>query len=456
MIAVVLLLGTAVVAMFGDLFPWRRASQALVFFGLAVAVLACLRSGLPFPGDMVVMDGYARAFSALTVVLTAVVFWVIYTLPDRGWVHSHIALILFSAIGALLMVSATHLVTLFLGIELLSIPLYVLAVSRKTDRLSQEAGLKYFVMGAFTSGILLFGMALLYAATGQLYLSAIISVVMQYGVSASFLAGAGMVLAGLFFKVGLVPFHFWIPDVYEGTPTPHVTWMSAVAKVAAMATLFRVVAGYFGGLFPFWHAVVWVVVVLTLIVSNVVALAQGSIKRMLAYSSIAQAGFMAMLLLAPGSPYPAVIFYYGLAYTLSLASVFFVLVTIEDVMDAENPFHRLTGLASRNRLLAVLLAVGLFSLAGVPPLTGFFAKYLVLATVLLAGRIGVVLLAVAMSVVGLVYYLRWIPLLWTPGDYPSISLNGLQKATAIFLIVLLVAAGLFPGTCLNLMGLFFR
>lgn len=414
--------------------------------------------GQSYLNGMLVIDNFAVAFTGI-VVLTAVLL-----LPfSRSYVAAHeanlaeyYALLLFSLVGAIMMVGYNHLLMLFVGIEILSVSMYVLAGSDKRNVRSNEAALKYFLMGAFATGILLFGIALLYGATGTFELSRLAAAI-QSPTNASLqpmtYIGILLMLVGIAFKVGAAPFHFWTPDVYEGTPMFFTAFMSTVVKTAGFAAFLRLLVVAFPAAQGFWLPTVSAMCGLTLLIGNVGAAVQTSAKRMLAYSSISHAGYLLISLVAMngqlGGPSANALFFYSLAYSIATVAAFGVLKLVAEQRGRED-YAGLNGLARTNPLLAFSLTVAMLSLAGIPLTGGFFGKFFVFTAAADHGYIGLVVFAVVMSMVGIYYYLRPVIAMYLQpapegSEGAPIAVDGTQSATLVLLIVLTVALGVLPG-----------
>lgn len=392
----------------------------LATLGALAAVFFC-RSGSPAfqpvlaapsgPGNMALADGLGLFASAA--VLIAAGLAVLLALervadftPRAG---AYYALILLATAGMTAMTTASDLMTIFIALEIFSLALYILAGFNRRDVRSGEAALKYFLLGAFASGFFLYGIALIYAATGTTNLDALTKGILPMSVSLPFApllpVGMGLLLVGFGFKVALVPFHMWTPDVYQGAPTPVTAFMSVATKTAAFAGLIRVLAAVASHDRP-WLLALAGLAVLTMTLGNLAALRQTSLKRMLAYSSIAHAGYL-LIGLAAGNPTGAQgALYYLLAYTFMNLGAFTVLLAIQRRDENDVTVEQMTGLAHRQPLLAALMAVFMFSLAGIPPLAGFFGKLYVFSAAVEAGLIWLAIVGVLNSALGAYYYLR--------------------------------------------------
>ncbi|NBW04191.1 MAG: NADH-quinone oxidoreductase subunit N, partial [Cytophagia bacterium] len=333
--------------------------------------------------------------------------------------HTHpaeyYAILLFSVVGAILMVSFDHMIMLFVGLEILSVAMYVLTGSDKRNLKSNEAALKYFLMGAFATGILLFGITLVYGATRSFYVSNLANIIAATAPESmpSFLyIGVLLMLIGLLFKVSAAPFHFWTPDVYDGAPTIFTMFMSTVVKTAGFAALYHILSGVFGGIYSTWVLTIYFISMLTLIIGNVTAAYQQSVKRMLAYSSISHAGYMLMTVSAMQSSSTSTVLYYSLSYTLATVAAFAVLILVSEYQTGrkEKPedYSSFEGLAINNPGLAFCFTISLLSLAGIPLTAGFWGKFFIFSDSFNRNIIYPVILAILMSAVGIYYYFKGI------------------------------------------------
>ncbi|MCC6462123.1 MAG: NADH-quinone oxidoreductase subunit N, partial [Saprospiraceae bacterium] len=382
--SLLILFVTAVLLLFAGLFKKRDLIQAIRIGGVVLALAAAawdLNFGSSLNdlyASMFQFDPYALSFSLAALTATLLLFglsgWGFRELNET--LGDHYALILFSLCGALCMFSFTNMVMLFLGIEILSIPLYVLAGSRRDDLSSNEAAMKYFLMGAFATGILLFGIALVYGATASFDLAQIQTVIAARGHSPQMLSvGILLIIIGLSFKVSAVPFHFWAPDVYTGSPTVVTTFMATVVKTAGFAAFYRLFSTAFAGAGEFWTTAVAMVAALTMIVANTTAIFQTNFKRMMAYSSVSHAGYLLMAILVAGQAGAAgAVLYYLLVYSIASVCAFgcFMLVAEQNQNEGFSAFQ---GLSKKQPLLAAAMAIAVLSLAGIPPTAGFFGKY---------------------------------------------------------------------------------
>ncbi len=366
------------------------------------------------------------------------------------------SLILFATVGMMALASANNLIMLFLGFETFSICLYILAGTVKSRKTGAEAALKYFLLGAFSTGFLLYGIALLYGATGSLDIEQIAAMASS---DLLFVAGGGLLLIGFFFKVSTVPFHMWTPDVYEGTPTTITAYMSTASKSAAFVGLVIIALRLLPENAADWSLVFQVIAIITMILGNIVAMVQDNMKRMLAYSSIAHAGYL-LVGFAAASPegYSAVL-YYLLAYTLMNIGAFGVVAYYErqhgaDFVDINN----YAGLGFKRPVMAVLLSVFLFSLVGIPGFAGFVGKYYVFAAAVHEGLIGLVIVGVLASAASVYYYLRPMVYMYMRDpkkDVPLIDAGFVFKGSLVVLAILTIYFGIIPGGLSQLLHSYF-
>ena len=323
---------------------------------------------------------------------------------------------LLAGTGAMLMAASGGLIMLFLGLEIMSIALYVMAAYHRRRVQSGEAGFKYFILGAFSSALFLYGIALVYGATGSTQFVEIATFLARNSLpnSGVLLAGMGLLIVGLGFKVAAVPFHFWTPDVYQGSPTPFTGYMAAVAKAAGFAGLLRVLVGALPTQQANWRPIIWVLAVLTLLVGSVLAIAQKDLKRMLAYSSISQAGYVLVGVQAASSTGTAGALFYLFTYTFIIIGSFAVVALIEGRGEARTDLGAIRGLARRRSLLAVAMLVFLLAQAGVPFTSGFLAKFYVISAAVQRGQYPLAIIAMLAAAVAAFFYLRVALLMYSP------------------------------------------
>jgi NADH-quinone oxidoreductase subunit N len=360
-----------------------------------------------------VVDGFAKFMKALTLIASAsaIVMSTDFLRRERIERFEYPILILLSTIGMLMLISANDLIALYLGLELLSLSSYVIASIDRDNVRSTEAGLKYFVLGALSSGMLLYGASLIYGFTGTVSFSAI-ATTLQGSAGTGLILGLVFLSAGIAFKISAVPFHMWTPDVYEGAPTPVTAFFAAAPKMAAMAMAVRVFVGAFPGIVPQWQQIVIFIAIASMTLGSFAAIGQRNIKRLMAYSSIGNVGY-ALIGLAAGTAegVQGVIIYMAIYLAMTLGAFACILAMRRQNVMFEQ-IEDLSGLARTHPGLAFCFAAMLFSLAGIPPLAGFFAKFYVFAAAIQAGLVTLAVIGVVTSVVGAYYYVRIVKIMY--------------------------------------------
>ncbi|HYJ34398.1 MAG TPA: NADH-quinone oxidoreductase subunit N [Candidatus Binatia bacterium] len=398
---------------------------------------------------MVALDSLSTFFNVLFLASTGVVILLSHPFLKKEDVeHSeYYALLLFATSGMMILASGLDLITLFLGIEVLSISLYILAGYRRNSDASNEAAMKYFLLGAFSSAILLYGIALTYGATGS---TSILKIADVLGNTATpvpeglLYAGLALILVGLAFKVAAAPFHMWTPDVYEGAPTPITAFMSAGPKAGAFAAIVRVFFVAFGPVHAEWDAVLTVITILTMTVGNVAAIAQTNVKRMLAYSSIAHTGYVLIGIVSGGVIGGTGALFYLLAYVTMNLGAFAVIILLEHQGEKGDELKDYAGLGFRYPILGALLSLFMISLSGIPPTVGFVGKLYLFGAAVSSGHILLAVFGVLNSAVSVFYYLRLMVLMYM--REPQEALPKLRVPIALAVVLLLTAAGtLLPG-----------
>jgi NADH-quinone oxidoreductase subunit N len=406
--------GTGMLVLLLDLLPPRESKTHLgtvALAGLCAALLVTILrwgSGGRAFRDMIVLDQHALFFHLVIAYAAALVVLLSMDYLRRAGVETgeYYALVLFSTSGMLLLASAGDLIVVFLGIELMSLSLYVLCGLFTRDLQSTEASMKYFLLGAFASAFLLYGIALVYGTTGATNFDRIASALAGRPHDPIFLVGFGLILVGFGFKISAVPFHMWAPDVYQGAPTSVTALIATGSKAAMLAVTIRLVVSTFRGLQPDWGALVWVLAALTMTVGNVVAIAQSNLKRMLAYSSIAHVGYMLVGLVTGGIPGAAAVLFYVFAYVFTTVGTFGVITLCERDGGEAVEVSDYAGLGRRSPLLALVLSLFLLSLVGIPPLAGFVGKFYVFGSAVRSGYLWLAVIAVLNSALAAYYYLR--------------------------------------------------
>ena len=387
--------------------------------------------------------------SALAILLS-----IDYNKRENIRVGEYYSLIMFCTVGMIILASSTDLIMIFLGIEIVSLCLYVLAGIRRGDTRSNEAALKYFLLGAFATGFLLYGMTLLYGSTGTTKLAGIAEALSHGEVLSQPILLMGMVLliAGFGFKVASVPFHMWTPDVYQGAPTPVTAFMAIGPKAAAFAAFFRVFTTALPELAPTWEILLSIVAVTTMFVGNLGAIMQTNIKRLLAYSSISHAGYILIAIIAKGSLATSALLFYMLAYTFMTFGAFSIVILLGRNGKENLELEDYSGLGFQAPLLGAAMSIFLLSLGGLPPLAGFVGKFYIFQAALNEGYVVLVVMAVLNSAISLYYYLKVIVFMYMkePKGEFQISLTPITLLVIIIGVLGTIQMGLFPGPVISL------
>ncbi len=410
--------------------------------------------------NMMVSDAYSNLFNIVFLASAGFTALASFRYLDQEQLQhlEYYVLLLFSALGMMLMASALDLIVIFISLEIMSLAVYVLVGFRRTDKRSNEAAMKYFILGSAASAILLYGSALLYGATQSTNIRDILALIQSTPavMTPIFTLGSWMVIIGFLFKVAVVPFHMWMPDVYEGAPAPITGFMTTGLKAAAFAAFTRVFIslGYGKGLSDLVqnniHDILWVCAVLTMLVGNVVALTQTNMKRMLAFSSIAHTGYLLVgLLSSHGSDqgYAPVVMYL-VAYAVMNMGAFAILTAISGRGDSGLNLQDLSGLARRKPFLAFSMAVFLFSMAGIPPTAGFAAKYLLFYSAIQSGEIVLVIISVLCSAISVYYYLRVLVYMYMRepvGSAPSSRVSVWSTVAVAMMVIMTLQIGILPS-----------
>jgi NADH-quinone oxidoreductase subunit N len=418
-----------------------------------VITLAVTVSGWGNPQDgfngSVLQDNFAIFFKVIFLITTAMVLLITDQYLEKmqcnyGEIYP---LTLFATVGMMLMASATDMMTVFLGLELMSISLYVLAGFNRDNIKSNEAGLKYFLLGSFSTGFLLYGMALIYGATGTTRIAKIAAYISQNGILMNnvwLLVGMMLIATGFAFKVAAAPFHMWTPDVYEGAPTPMTAFMSVGPKAAGFAAFIRVFIIAFPAFKQDWVSLLWTLAVLTMTVGNITALYQKNIKRMLAYSSIAHAGYILVGFVAVNQIGITGILFYLLSYAFMNVGAFAILILVGKKGEERNNLEDFTGFGFKRPLLAMVMSIFLFSLAGIPPAAGFIGKFYLFSGAIQGGYIWLAIIGVLNSAASVYYYLRVMVYMYMKKPTEDFDWFTVTPTTALCLLIG-VAGVLIPG-----------
>jgi NADH-quinone oxidoreductase subunit N len=438
-----------VVMMFsGIIFKKNSQIRLLANLGLLCLLLANVLDigGYHIPVDthnMLYFDSFGLLFNSIAFVCTLLYFLLSARDLEKVGVNTgeYFALIFFVLCGVSIASSFNTLLMLFIGIEIISIPLYILTGSDKRNLKSNEASLKYFLMGSFSTGLMLLGIAFLYGASekGSFFVDEL--AVGKAAVSPLFIVGLILLLSSMSFKVSAAPFHFWTPDVYDGAPTVFTSFMATIVKAAVMIAFVRLFGDSFSDQKPQWQLFVAIITAATLFIGNITAVFQQSVKRMMAYSSIAQAGFMLFALLTLNTIAKEGIIFYTAAYSLATIGIFAILIKMKDYS-----FEGFNGMAKHQPVLAAVNTIFLLSLAGIPLTAGFFAKYYMLAAVLQTGKfLWLVIFAILCAAVSVYYYFRIIQAMYfKDGEPQELEINPGFRTLLIIIAAIVILLGIFP------------
>jgi NADH-quinone oxidoreductase subunit N len=422
---------------------------ALVLMCLIIVVNILELRGIHFfnidTRGMLVFDRFAMLFTLVANLSTLAFFLLSSADMEKVGVNyaDYFALLFFILSGVVISASFKSLLMLFLGIEIMSIPLYILTGSDKRNLKSNEASLKYFLLGSFSTGLMLMGIALIYGANGTFY--TVNHTITEAGVPVLITAGMLMLLFSMSFKVSAAPFHFWTPDVYDGAPTVFTSFMATVVKAAGFIAFMRLFSDSFGNIHSQWKLLIAIVAAATLFIGNLTAVFQQSVKRMLAYSSISQAGFMMLAVYALNSDAREGLILYTAAYSFATIGIFAILVKMHDYT-----FESFNGFARHQPVMAMTLVIFLFSLAGIPLTAGFLSKFYMLRATVDNGSIWLAIFAVLMAAISVYYYFRLIQAMYfKEGNAPVIQFSPGFRITMIVLAAITILLGIFPGILTN-------
>jgi len=436
----------------------------LSFIGIIVAFFSVVSGwNAPLPlqegfNGSVLQDNFSLFFKAIFLVSAglAVLISDHYMVKEECNHGELYPLILFATAGMMLMASGTDLMTIFLGLEVLSVSLYVLAGFHRENLKSNEAGLKYFLLGAFSTGFLLYGMALTYGATGTTKIAKIAAFAAQNSTITSnpmFVVGMLLMATGFAFKIAAAPFHMWTPDVYEGAPTPMTAFMSAGPKAAGFAAFMRVLIVAMPTLKADWSDLLWILAVLTMTVGNIIALKQDNIKRMLAYSSIAHAGYALVGFAAGNAEGTAGILFYMLSYAFMNIGAFAIIILVGKKGEPNNNVEDYAGFGVKHPVLAMIMTLFLFSLAGMPPTAGFVGKFYLFSGAIKAGYVWLAIIGVLNSAASVYYYLRVMVYMYMKDPVEEFDWMKLSPAVLLSItisVVGVIVPGIVPSVLLQL------
>lgn len=448
----------AIVVLYLGLYKVKNALLPVTIIGLigalVLAVLEWNSGATPIYSGMMLFDNFAVAFSSLTIVSTILILLLsktyFYKISEN--VAEYYTIILFALAGIIVMVSYHNLSMFFVGLEIMSVSLYILAGIKKRDFASNEAALKYFLMGAFSTGFLLFGIALIYGSAKSFDMAVIAQYVIDRptGIDPMFYVGISLMMVGMCFKIGAAPFHFWTPDVYEGSPTLITAFMSTVVKTAGFAAFLRLFAFCFAPLADFWMPTLLVITIITLFIGNITALYQTNFKRMLAFSSISHAGYMLFAIVSLGSSSVNSVFVYAAAYSVASIIAFAVLILVKEQTGGEN-FENFNGLGKKNPFLAFVLTVSMLSLAGIPLTAGFIGKFFMFSTALQQYHIWLIVLAVINAIIGIFYYFKVIVAMYfKDAERKELTSSGYYQFVLSLSVIATIILGIYPSLITDL------
>jgi NADH-quinone oxidoreductase subunit N len=458
----IFMLSMACLILVVEAFVGSRMTQISYVLAQLTLLVAALISGNMLDVSKAVMLGGTFVHDPMAALLKTSIFLV--TVGAFAYARSYLTtqgslrgefyvLGLFAVLGMQVMVSAHSLLTVYLGLELLSLSLYAMVAFDRDSSPASEAAMKYFVLGALASGMLLYGMSMLYGATGSLDIAEIASAVSAADDNSLILVfGLCFIVVGLAFKFGAVPFHMWVPDVYHGAPTAVTLFIGSAPKIAAFAMTMRLLAEPLGGLVVDWQGMLSILAVLSLAIGNVIAIAQTNMKRMLAYSTISHVGFLLLGILSGTVEGYSASMFYAITYALMAIGGFGVIILLSRAGYEADSLDDFKGLNSRSPWFALMMLILMFSMAGVPPTVGFYAKLAVLQAVVNVDMLWLALVAVFFSIIGALYYIRVIKLMYfdePESDAPLVVNTDLQIAVSVNGLAVL-ALGLFPGGLLAL------
>jgi NADH-quinone oxidoreductase subunit N len=425
---------------------------------LMTAISAFSKVGLPAHSfnDSYIVDHLSVFFILIFTVSSALAILLSIEYNNREGIKAgeFYSLILFCTVGMILLASSTDLIMIFLGIEIVSICLYVLAGIRRDDVKSNEAALKYFLLGAFATGFLLYGMALMYGSTGTTNLLKITAMIKSGDIGSQplMLMGVVLLVIGFGFKVASVPFHMWAPDVYQGAPSPVTAFMAVGPKAAAFAAFYRVFAEALPDMASTWETLLYVIAVLTMFIGNLGAIMQTNIKRLLAYSSISHVGYILMAVMAKGTLGSASLLFYMVTYALMIFGIFGLIIILGRKGDENLEIEGYSGLGFKHPVLALSMTVFLLSLGGLPPFAGFVAKFYIFSAALKEGFVFLVIIAVLNSAISLYYYLKVIVYMYMKEPLGEFKIT--PSPITLFVVALAVIGtielGIFPDPIISL------
>lgn len=407
--------------------------------------------------ETIIIDNYSLFFNFIFLLSTGLIIMISHSYIKREEINygEYYALILFSTIGMMLMASGADLLNIYIGLEVMSISIYILTGFKRSKLISNEASLKYFLLGAFATGFLLFGISIIYGSTGTINLNQIACFIAEKGGRPDplMLMGMGLIIIGLGFKVASVPFHAWVPDVYEGAPTAVTAFMSVGPKAAGFAVFLRIFLTAFGSIHYEWQKIIYILAILTMTTGNIIAIAQVNIKRMLAYSSIAHAGYLLIALVAANNMGVSGTLFYVLSYTFMNIGAFAIVIILSKKGDEFIQINDYAGLGLKHPLLAIAMSIFMLSMAGVPPTAGFVGKFYIFSAAIKSGYIGLAIIGVINAVISVYYYLRIMVIMYMKEparEFNPLTISPLIIAAIVISVIGTLQLGIFPSKVMEM------
>lgn len=462
---ILILAGFGMIVLVTDLVSSRKLGDKnyLAYISLLGIVVAAISSRSHVAttlfsfNETFAIDNYALFFNFIFLLSTGLTILISHSYIKREEINhgEYYALLLFSTIGMMLMASGADLLNIYIGLEVMSISIYILTGFKRSKLISNEASLKYFLLGAFATGFLLYGISIIYGTTGTINLKQIACFLEGKGgaLDPLLLMGMGLIIIGLGFKVASVPFHAWVPDVYEGAPTSITAFMSVGPKAAAFAAFLRIFMTAFGSTHYEWQKIIYILAVLTMTTGNVVAIAQTNIKRMLAYSSIAHAGYLLIALVAANNMGVSGTLFYILAYIFMNIGAFAIVIVLSQKGDEFIQINDYAGLGYKQPLLAIAMTLFMLSMAGIPPMAGFVGKFYIFSAAMKSGYVGLAVIGVINSVISVYYYLRITVIMYMKEptrDFQPLTISPLIVAAIVISVVGTLQLGIFPSKVMEI------
>lgn len=462
---ILILAGFAMIVLLVDVLSSRRLGEKnlLAYLSLMGIVTAAIFARNPTGTTLFsfhetfTIDNYSLFFNFIFLLSTGLTILISHSYIKREEINhgEYYALIMFSTIGMMLMASGADLLNIYIGLEVMSISIYILTGFKRSKLISNEASLKYFLLGAFATGFLLYGISAIYGTTGTINLRQIAGFIAGKGGISDplLLMGMGLIIIGLGFKVASVPFHAWVPDVYEGAPTAITAFMSVGPKAAGFAAFLRIFMTAFGSSHYEWQKVIFILAVLTMTMGNIVAIAQTNIKRMLAYSSIAHAGYLLIALVAANNMGVPGTLFYILAYTFMNIGAFAIVIVLSHKGDEFIQINDYAGLGFKRPLLAIAMTLFMLSMAGVPPMAGFVGKFYIFSAAIKSGYVGLAVIGVINSVISVYYYLRITVIMYmkeSTREFAPLTISPLIVAAIVISVIGTLQLGIFPSRVMEI------